>query len=407
MFRNRIELFRVYNIPISIDLSWLIILMLLSWTLANLYRNTVEGIDSLGYWLLGIATALAFFACIVLHELGHAIVAKKLGLPVRGITLFLFGGVAELESEPKSASDEFWMAIAGPIVSLTLAIGLWVMAAVALVSNWAAEFTVFCVYLGWINLVVLIFNLIPAFPLDGGRVLRSIIWGISGNLRRATYWASTIGFTFSWVLMGAGVLLILSGTENFVRGVWLGLIGLFLNNAAQAGYQQVIVRQVLQLEPIRKLMTPDPITVPPYITVRDWVTDYVYHFHFKGYPVVQDQNVVGLMTTEELGPIAKDEWDHVRVEEVMNQDLDQITIPFDANAFEAMKQMHQANLGRLVVMDRGQLVGIVSLRDILRVLQLRLEIEGQSAGAETNRSITSSGREASESRNQEEVQVMP
>jgi Zn-dependent protease len=189
MFGTRWRLFRLLGIPISLDASWLIILALLTWTLIDLFREAVPGLSAVTYWVLGLGAALAFFACIVLHELGHALVARKVGIPIRGITLFLFGGVAEMEDEPPSASSEFLMAVAGPAVSAVLAAIFWLLSGLAATAAVAFPLR----YLAGINLTVLIFNLVPAFPLDGGRVLRSILWAVARNLRRATYWAAVSG----------------------------------------------------------------------------------------------------------------------------------------------------------------------------------------------------------------------
>src|SRR5438876_4334392 len=220
MFGKRWRLFRLLGIPISLDASWLIILALISWSLVNVFRAEIPGRPASEYWIMGVVTALAFFACIVLHELGHAVVARSGGMPIRGITLFLFGGVAELEGEPMSAGTEFRMAIAGPVVSAVLALLFWGLSRVGLAQAWAAQSVGVLRYLAWINATVLVFNLIPAFPLDGGRVLRSILWGASGNLRRATRWAAGIGQGFAWLLIAFGIIQFFA--DNFIGGIWLG-----------------------------------------------------------------------------------------------------------------------------------------------------------------------------------------
>ena len=236
MFGLRLRLFGLRGIPVSVDASWLIVLVLLSWTMAENFRVAVPDLEIGAYWLMGLVTAVAFFICIVLHELGHALVGQSVGLPFRGITLFLFGGVAELGSEPTSAGKEFAMAIAGPIVSAVLAGVFWLLARLGVNAEWPVTVIIVLETLAWINLSVLLFNLVPAFPLDGGRVLRSILWAASGNVRRATWWASILGRGFAWVLIFSGLVHFFSG--DFVGGMWLVLIGVFLNNAAQASYQQ-------------------------------------------------------------------------------------------------------------------------------------------------------------------------
>jgi Zn-dependent protease len=201
MFGTRWRLFRLLGIPISLDASWLIILALLTWTLINLFHEAVPDLSVGTYVAMGLGAALAFFTCIVLHELGHALVARAVGIPIRGITLFLFGGVAEMEDEPPSASSEFLMAVAGPAVTAVLTAIFWLLS--GLVEAPAVVLPLR--YLAGINLAVLIFNLVPAFPLDGGRVLRSILWGALEDLRRATYWAALSGQAFAWLLIGLGL----------------------------------------------------------------------------------------------------------------------------------------------------------------------------------------------------------
>src|SRR5205085_4918606 len=197
------------------------------------------------------------FVCVVLHELGHAVIARARGIPIRGITLFLFGGVAEMTAEPASASSEFLMAIGGPIVSAILSASFFLLAVIGHTADWPAPIVAVFGYLSTINLILLIFNMIPAFPLDGGRVLRSVLWGASGNQRQATYWAALAGQTFAWLLIGLGVWQLFNG--NWLGGIWSGLIGMFLNNAARGSYEQVVVRQTLQGEPVRRFMNREPI----------------------------------------------------------------------------------------------------------------------------------------------------
>jgi Zn-dependent protease len=363
------------GIPISLDASWLIILALLTWTLFSLFEQTVPGMPSGNLWALSLGTALAFFACIVLHELGHALVAGTVGIPVRGITLFLFGGVAEMEEEPASAGREFLMAIAGPVVSAVLATLLFLASGL----SETLAFVVPLRYLAVINLAILIFNLVPAFPLDGGRVLRSALWGALGDLRRATWLASLAGQAFAAVLIVLGLVRLFAG--SFVDGIWLGLIGLFLNNAARSGYDQVLVRQALHGEPISRFMNPTPITVPPGLDLRHWVDDFVYHYHRKMFPVTSDGHVAGVISTAALHRFPRDEWARHTVAEAMEPDVDTVSIAPATDALEALGKMQRTGSSRLLVLDGDRLVGIVSLKDLLRFLNTKLELEGVNRGS--------------------------
>jgi len=382
MFGTRWQLFRLLGIPISVDASWLIILALLTMTLAGTFPHLMEtyypkatAAPSPGaYWLMALLAALMFFGCILLHELGHAVVARARKMPIRGITLFLFGGVAELGDEPTSAPTEFLMAIAGPLVSVVLAALLGSLAWLGYHEGWPPQVVIVLGYLASINVLVLAFNLIPAFPLDGGRVLRAILWGTLGNLRRATHWAALVGQGFAWLLIAWGMLNFFAG--NWLGGIWISLIGLFLSNAAQAGYQQVLLRKALAGEPVRRFMTADPITVPPSMNLREWVEDYVYRYHRKAFPVVSGGALEGLIETQALAQMPREEWDRRTIGDVMRRDLKPITIPADGDALEALGKMQRSGSSRLLVTEGGQLVGILSLKDLLHFLNLKIELGG-------------------------------
>jgi Zn-dependent protease/CBS domain-containing protein len=383
MFGNRWRILRLAGIPIYIDLSWLVILALITWTLEGLFRQELPGLQPGAYWIMGLVAAVAFFTCILLHEMGHALVARSSGIPIRGITLFLFGGVAEMTGEPPSAGKEFFMAIAGPAVSLVLAGVFYVVAVFGRQSGWPAEVVVVLTYLAFINFVVLIFNMLPGFPLDGGRVLRSILWGITGSLRRSTRWASLVGQGFAWLLIAIAVMFLFTGTPaGLINGIWFGLIGLFLNAAARNSYQQVILREMLKGEHVARFMNREPIVVPPSVSLRSWVEDYVYRYHRKGFPVAANGHLEGFVSTRALEKYPRVEWDHHTVGEVMNHDLQKLTITPQAEALDALAQMQRTGSSRLLVTDGDQLVGIVSLKDLLRFLQLKMDLEeGEHIGA--------------------------
>ncbi len=380
MLGTRWHLFRVRGIPIRIDASWLLILALLTWSLATQFHITAPDLPPGERWLLGLVAALAFFACILLHELGHALVARSQGIPLAGITLFLFGGVAEMEGEPPSAGDEFVMAIAGPVVSAVLAGIFWLCGILATMFGESVG-AMFLMSLAWINLCVLAFNMVPAFPLDGGRVLRSILWAITHNVRRATWWAALSGRAFAWLLMGMGVLMMIFIRWGFLGGMWMILVGLFLSSAATASYQQVLTQQVLRRVPISRLMNHEPIVVSPALDLHHWVENYLYRYHHKVYPVGSDGVVEGVITTEALAHYPRPEWDHHTVDEAMYRDIEPISIPASADAYHALEQMQHSGSSRLLVMDSGRLAGIVSLKDLLHYLELKVQYESDEQDA--------------------------
>jgi Zn-dependent protease/CBS domain-containing protein len=402
MFGTRWRLFRLFGIPIRIDLSWLVILALITWTVAGAFAKPPEflaqfypegglGLSEGGYLIMGLVAALLFFLCILLHEMGHALVARSVGMPIRGITLFLFGGVAELGDEPPSAGSEFAMAIAGPLVSVVLAVACGVLASVGARAGWPPVAVVVLAYLAFINGAVLVLNLLPAFPLDGGRVLRSILWGATGSVRRATRWASFLGQAFAWLLIAWGVVQFFFG--NVLGGIWSGLIGLFLNSAARGSYQQVLIRQALEGEPVRRFMNTEPIVVPPDLDLRGWVEDYVYRYHRKAFPVGSDGRLEGYVTTQVLSHFPRSEWAAHTVGEVMERDLGPLTIVPDADAMQALGQMQRTGVSRLLVVEGGRLVGIISLKDLLRFLHLKLELEQhEGAGRRPAPPLRDSGR---------------
>ncbi len=383
MFGARWRLFRLLGFPIYVDVSWLVILVLVIFFLTSNFAAEVAGLSTYEYVGMGLVTALAYFACIVLHELGHATVARATGLPIRGITLFIFGGVAELSEEPRSAGGEFVMAIAGPVVSAVLGGLFLALYAVGTHFDWPeAPLAVFR-WLGIINWVLLAFNMIPGFPLDGGRVLRSILWGLTGNLRKSTWWASLGGRAFAWLLIGWGVLSIFApffnpaanGSRGLdLGGLWWIIIGWFVNNAAKGSYQQVLIREALGGEPVRRFMNTQPIVVPPCTDLRHFVEDYVYRYHRKAFPVGADGRVEGYVSTRMLGDLPRDEWAGHTVADVMERDWKGLSIRPDADAMKALGKMQRTGLSRLLVVEGNNLVGIVSLKDLLRFLHLKLEL---------------------------------
>ena len=373
------------GIPLYLDASWLIILALLTWVLASVFPKLMheqfpaqaDRLSRADYWLMGLVTAIVFFACIILHELGHAMVARSRGMSIRGITLFLFGGVAEIEDEPPSPATEFLMAIAGPLVSVVLAVLFAFLAGIGHANNWPAFVVIILAYLASINGLIAVFNMLPAFPLDGGRVLRSILWATMGRLGSATWWASKIGQVFAWLLIFGGLVLLLYGDWG---GLWLGLIGWFLNRAAQGSYQQVLIKQALEGEPVRRFMDPNPVSVPPSLDLSHWVDDYVYRYHRKVFPVADNDHLEGWISTQDLDRYPRQEWNRHTVHEVMHANIASLTIAPDADALAAMTRMQRTGANGLLVAEGDHLVGTVSLGDLLRYLHLKMELDDTNGG---------------------------
>jgi len=378
MFGRRVTLFKMFGFAVRVDGSWLIIAVLITWSLADaMFPHLYPGLSRTEYWLMGFLGALLLFASIVVHELAHSLVARRHGLPMKGITLFIFGGVAEMDSEPPNAKAEFLMAVAGPLTSIAIgalfyalawsARGVLPVAAVGVLS-----------YLYWINWILAAFNLIPAFPLDGGRILRSALWHWKGNLWRATRIASNIGSGFGILLMVFGVYRLLIG--DFIGAVWWFLIGMFLRGAAQGSFQQLMVQKVLQGEPIRRFMNTNPVTVPPAISLEDLVEHYIYKYHYKMFPVVNDSHeLLGCVTTKQVKDIPRDEWNQYSVQAVMQPYNPQDAVTPDTDSVEALAIMKRSQSSRLMVVEDGRLVAVLALKDLLEYLSSKLEMEGDSS----------------------------
>ncbi len=374
MFGKRITLFKLFGFEVRIDLSWLVIATLVTWSLATgLFPQYYEGLPVSTYWIMGAVGAAGLFCSIIFHEMCHSLVARMYGLSMKGITLFIFGGVAEMDDEPASAKVEFLMAAAGPISSIMLAVGFLAIYGVGIAAAWPVPLKGVLGYLGLINGMLAVFNLVPAFPLDGGRILRAALWSWKGNVRWATRVASRIGSGFGVVLIITGVLSILRG--NMIGGMWWFLIGMFLRGAAGASYRQLVTRQALHGEPISRFMEPNPMTVPPAISVEELIEDYVYRYHYKMFPVVEDGRLVGCVSTREAKEIPREEWSRRTVGEVATQCSAQNTIAPDADSLEALSTMNKTGASRLMVLDGDRLVGIISLKDMLKFLSLKIELE--------------------------------
>jgi Zn-dependent protease/CBS domain-containing protein len=374
VFGRRFELFRVFGFAIRIDASWFIVVTLVTWTLAQkVFPATLEDLAQGTYWTMGVFGALGLFASVIVHELAHALVARHYGLSMRGITLFIFGGVAEMSQEPSTPKAEFMVAVAGPLASVFIALLCFGLSLGEALFAWPAPVTRVLAYIAFLNLVLVAFNIVPAFPLDGGRVLRSLLWHWKNNLRWATRVSSAIGSGFGMFLIVVGVWRIVIG--DFVGGLWSALIGMFLRFAAQTSYQQLLLRRVLEGEPVRRFMQRDPVTVPRALSVRELVEDYVYRYHFKMFPVVDDGRLVGCVTTRRLKELPQEEWARQSVGAVAEPCTVENTVSPDTDAMQALSKMNQTGASRLLVVDEERLVGIIALKDLLKFFSLKMELE--------------------------------
>lgn len=355
------------------DLSWVVLTVLITWSLAvGVFPDHVENLPERTYWVMGAVGALGLFLSIVFHELSHSLVARRFGIPMKGITLFIFGGVAEMSEEAPDAKAEFWMALVGPASSLFMGTVFYLVSLHGENAGWPEPATGVIGYLAWINVALAIFNLIPAFPLDGGRVLRSILWGLRKDLSWASRVTSRLGTGFGVLMIALGLYFIIRG--RFIGGVWWFMIGWFLQNAARMSYRRLLTRKALEGERVGRFMVTNPVTVSPAITLHQLVDHYFYRHPFKMYPVVEEGRLVGYVTVRPLKEIPHDQWDRVTVRDVAQPCAPAVTIAADTDALQALAIMNRTGSSRLMVVEGDRLVGIVALKDLLQFLSLKLPL---------------------------------
>jgi Zn-dependent protease len=383
---------RIFGITIRVDWSWLFIFALVAWNLSTVFGSAHPDWGTGRSWAIAIAAAVLFFASVLAHELAHSLVARARGMPVRSITLFLFGGVSNIQREPASPGGEFLMAIVGPLTSVVLGIVLvgiglalggpfptGISDAAGLVGQLNVGITLL-LWLGSINVILGIFNMIPGFPLDGGRVLRSIIWAVLGNLRRATHWASRVGQGIAWLMILAGVAMVFGVQIPFfgtglISGLWLAFIGWFLNSSAIQSYRQVVIHDILEDVPVQRMMRTTPPTIPAGITVGSVVHDYVLTSDDTSFPVVGGGRMLGLVTLQDVRAVPRDAWETTTVDEIMSPINQLVTVTPEEDAADALDKLARRNVRQLPVMRDGTLAGLLRRQDIVRWLQIEAEQE--------------------------------
>lgn len=371
------RLFRLFGFDVKLNLTWLLLALLITWTLAaGLFPASYPELTQDVYWWMGLAGAVGILFSIVFHELSHSLVARYYGLQIKGITLFIFGGVAEMQEEPVSPRVEFLMAVAGPVASVLLALVFFLFERMVTAMDWSTAVTGVSHYLAMVNMIVAIFNLVPAFPLDGGRMLRAVLWHWNRSLQRATYIASQFGSGFGLALMILGGIAFIQG--NFIAGMWWVLIGAFLRMAANASYQQLLVSEMLSDKPVRRFMNDNPITVPTGITIEQWLNDYVYHYHLKMFPVIDGANLLGCVTTDSAKKIPREQWPEKTIDDLITPCSPDNTVSPDTDAAKVLADMVQTDANsRYMVVENDRLVGMISLKDLRSYIAMKLELESR------------------------------
>lgn len=364
------KILTVYGIPIEVNLSWFVVLGLVTYSLSyGYFPLALPGLQPLYYLVMGLTSAVLLFICLLLHELAHSIVAERNKLPISKITLFIFGGVAHMGKEPSSPKVEFKMAIAGPLMSLFLALIFGLFTLIAVKYSFPIALIAVSDYLSFLNAAVAIFNLIPGFPLDGGRILRAIIWHFTKDFKKATHIASYFGKTFALVLMAFGLLSILN--NNFISGVWLIFLGFFLQEAAELSYRQVVMKNLLDGIFVKDIMSRNVISVKHDLSIKQLIDLYFFRFRHNCFPVIKDDTVIGLITFHDAKEVDKNIWDSQLAEDILIPLNEDLVIGQNAPVISALSKLSQNGINRLLVIEGSKIVGIISQKDILKLFTTR------------------------------------
>jgi Zn-dependent protease/predicted transcriptional regulator len=380
-----IALGRLLGIEIKLDWSLLLIFALITWNLgAQLFPSWHPDWSAQLSWATAAAAALLFLASILVHELCHALVARREGIPIRRITLFLFGGVAHMEAEPTTPKAEFWMAIVGPLASILIGIvastaGVWLAGAFdtpfisdsdpEVLVRGAGPIATLLLWLGPLNVLLGVFNLVPGFPLDGGRVLRSILWAVTNDLTRATRWASRAGELFGWTLIAIGLMNAFAG--QVVQGLWLVLIGWFVHQAARTSYRQLLVRRALKDVPVSRLMRAHVPRLAPELPVETLVREYLLADDVSAVAVASAGALLGVVFPRDVRNVPQERWRETPISSIMTPVREMTAVSPETPVSEVVEQLAQGDIEAMPVVEKGQVVGLISGRDVLKWIALQ------------------------------------
>jgi len=364
---NSFKLTRLWGIDIEINASWLLVFALFSFSLSQHYfPNQVPGLELSVYWLMGTGTTILIFTSVLLHELAHSLMAIKKGIPIKRITLFIFGGVAQLEREPDQPGVELKIALVGPATSIGLALLCWLVY-FSLPEDLAVSY-VFG-FLATLNFIVGTINLIPAFPLDGGRVLRAGLWHFMKNLLRATRIAVIIGGVFAFMAIGLGFYMIFQ--LYWIWGLWYIFLGWMLYQSGQASYSQLVFHQTFKGVPVSQVMSPDVHTVSPNLTL-DQLVEKFFQYKFGAFPVTEEGRLIGMVTFNQVREVPLQKWPYTEAAQIMTPLRELVVVSPKTEAVEVMMKMAAGNTGRVLVVENDRLVGILSRTDMMKLINMHM-----------------------------------
>jgi len=364
LFQGAWKIGKIMGIPIRVHFSWLIVFGLITWSLSTYYfPKAAPDLPTVSYWIKGALAALLLFASVAFHELAHSFVAQRYKIFIESITLFIFGGVAQMKGEPPHPKAEFMIAIAGPLSSFFLSVIFFFLS-----GNTTSGIKALFSYLTQINLIIGVFNLIPGFPMDGGRVLRSIIWEKKKNFYYATQKASSIGQKIALFFIIFGIFSIFTGMPG---GLWLMLIGWFLYTAAQASYQQSTLQESLSGIKVRDIMVKDIVTLSSFITVDEAVNNYFLRYGYGGFPIIDDGKFLGIVTLKEVKNIHRENWEREKVADILVPHEKRWEVSPEDDVMKALELMIKEDKGRLVIIENNKLSGLITRNGIARYVQIR------------------------------------
>lgn len=379
MFFKRVKLFRFFGFDVQADASWLFLSVFIVWTLAtSVFPPLLPGLPRDTYQLMGIMTLAGLIFSVIMHEVAHAIIAETYHMPIRSITLFIFGGVAEMKGEPSHPKGEFLMALAGPAMSLLLALFFWAAARLTAPLPFSDMLTTILHYLGNLNMYIALFNMLPAFPLDGGRALRALLWRYKNNLVAATRTATWLSAGFAYGLL-AWACHRLVVDDDIIGGVWMSILGLFVFACGTQAVRDTESRSLLATEKVGRFMHAQLTAVGPSLTIAELVERYALTHYQSDYPVVENGQLIGVISLQAVLGLDRAKWPWLHVATVMTPlSADNCVTP-DTPAIEALDTLQRTRRAQLIVEENGKLVGAIEYRDLAAYLHVTAQIDNTIA----------------------------